>query len=100
MAWERRKGNLYYYEKHRIGERVVSRYLGNGPVAQAAAQEAAEENAHQAARKEQRDTWHALESQLDQLKLQIEAELKNQGLHRPNWGRWRRKRSPAKISKS
>jgi hypothetical protein len=27
MGWELRKGKLYYYQKTRIGKRIVSRYL-------------------------------------------------------------------------
>lgn len=38
MAWENRNGKLYYYQKHREGERVVSRYIGTGALAVLAAQ--------------------------------------------------------------
>lgn len=30
----RARGGAYYYQKVRIGKRVVSRYLGSGPIAQ------------------------------------------------------------------
>lgn len=33
MGWEERKGNWYYYQKRRIGERVVSEYIGRGELA-------------------------------------------------------------------
>jgi len=36
MAWEKRRGKEYYYRKRRIGDRVVSEYVGTGPVAEAA----------------------------------------------------------------
>ena len=34
MAWEKRGNNSYYYQKRRIGDRVVSDYIGAGPVAE------------------------------------------------------------------
>ena len=33
MAWEKRNGSYYYYRKERVGDRVVSVYLGNSQVA-------------------------------------------------------------------
>ncbi len=30
MAWEKRRGNHYYYRKRRVGARVVSEYVGGG----------------------------------------------------------------------
>jgi hypothetical protein len=30
MSWETRKGNRYFYRKHRRGGRVVAEYLGRG----------------------------------------------------------------------
>lgn len=41
MAWEERNGRSYYYQKVRQGGRVVSRYIGAGPIAQEIAQLAA-----------------------------------------------------------
>lgn len=35
MAWERRHNlHRYYYRKRRLGGRVISKYVGSGPVAQ------------------------------------------------------------------
>ena len=34
MSWEDRDGNHYYYRKHRIGQRVVSEYIGSGLMAE------------------------------------------------------------------
>jgi hypothetical protein len=36
MAWEKRGNNRYYYRKQRIGNSVVSKYIGAGPVAELA----------------------------------------------------------------
>jgi len=36
MGIETRKGNLYYYKKRRVGQRVVSEYVGSGEVVQLA----------------------------------------------------------------
>jgi hypothetical protein len=32
MAWESRSGRRYYYRKQRVGQRVVSHYVGTGPL--------------------------------------------------------------------
>ena len=37
MGWERRRGRDYFYLKERNGERVASRYIGRGPVAELSA---------------------------------------------------------------
>ncbi len=36
MAWERRGGNVYYYQKRRQGHQVTSEYVGGGCTAQLA----------------------------------------------------------------
>lgn len=33
MGWEKRGGRRYYYQKHREGDRVISQYVGAGPIA-------------------------------------------------------------------
>jgi hypothetical protein len=42
MGLEQRKGKLYYYEKRRVGRRVVSEYVGGGLLALLAHREAQE----------------------------------------------------------
>jgi hypothetical protein len=34
MAWEQRSRQRFYYRKRRVGRRVVSEYLGAGPLAE------------------------------------------------------------------
>ncbi len=36
MAWEQRAGRLYYYQKRRQGNRVISEYVGSGHLARLA----------------------------------------------------------------
>jgi len=36
MGWERRGNSRYYYRKRREGDRVVSEYVGSGPLAELA----------------------------------------------------------------
>ena len=38
MAWETRRDRRYYYRKRRIGNRVISEYIGTGERADAVAQ--------------------------------------------------------------
>ena len=33
MGWEKRNGQEYYYQKKRVGGKVISRYIGNGTAA-------------------------------------------------------------------
>lgn len=33
MGWEKRGNKQYYYEKRRVGDKVYSKYIGNGPSA-------------------------------------------------------------------
>src|SRR5262245_45345308 len=37
MGWERRKSQVYYYRRRRIGGRQVRLYVGRGPLAEVAA---------------------------------------------------------------
>jgi hypothetical protein len=40
MGWETRRGKSYYYQKRRVGSKVVSVYIGSGPEASMLAAEA------------------------------------------------------------
>ncbi len=42
MAWKLRRGKRYYYHSRRVGDRVVTEYLGRGPAAEMAAKKADE----------------------------------------------------------
>ena len=69
MAWEDRGGHLYYYRKRREGSRVVSEYVGGGPVAVLAsrldAAERVEEKARRARERGDREADEALDKLLD-----------------------------------
>jgi hypothetical protein len=71
MAIEQRKGNLYYYEKKRVGGRVVSEYVGGGLMAVVAhrhAQERKEESeARRKATEQQRAETLGLDAEIDNL---------------------------------
>lgn len=94
VAWERRKGGLYYYRKIRVGDKVFSQYIGRNVYAEFLDEEIDERRQARKARAEEKKRWQEVEHQLDRLKRQNEAELLAAGLHRPNWGNWRRKRKP------
>ena len=99
MAWEKRRGRKYYYRKHRIGDRVVSEYVGAGPDALAAA--ALDELKRQAREEErelfrrERERQRAIDEELDHICLLIrnlvDAALLLNGYHLHN-GQWRKKR--------
>ncbi len=95
MAWEERKGNLYYYAKRREGTKVKSIYMGRGVMAQAA-EKLVEETRKGADREssEEERTWQELAQLQDQLKKRNQQTLIEAGLHRPKRGVWRLKRSP------
>lgn len=105
MGWETRHGQSYYYRKARIGDRVISEYVGGGPASEYLAQlDAAgrEEAARQYQQERQeRDEWRALERELDEVCDAIQtltrAALLVSGCHRHK-GTWRRQREPRKDS--
>ena len=101
MAWERRGNRRYYYRSIRRGRRVVKQYFGRGPLAEQAAREDAE---RRAARERERQAMLAemrgmqevarLTDQVEtDARLLLDATMLASGLHRPNYGPWRRKRA-------
>jgi len=95
VAWK----NGYYYRNRREGKRVISEYIGAGPVAGLVAQLDAHERARIAA---ERDAWQALKDEqtaidapLDAIGAQLEqfvmATLLVSG-HHLHRGQWRKMR--------
>jgi hypothetical protein len=69
MAWESRRGRRYYYRKRRIGRKVVTEYLGRGPLADREARRTAKAKARQSSQ------WielQQLREEQDRLKKQID----------------------------
>jgi hypothetical protein len=96
MAFEQRRGNIYYYRKRREGAKVVSDYVGSGEVAYLAdhlAKKTREE------RREARQSVAASDSQADlmlddfsrSVDAVTDAYLEMLGYHRHK-GQWRRRR--------
>ena len=99
MGWEQRNGRLYYYEKRREGERVVSQYVGTGSFAEACAvlNEAAKQK-RQRQREAVREEQEALDREAKQVKDVLEriralthAALIAGGYH-THKGQWRKRR--------
>jgi hypothetical protein len=71
MGLEQRKGNSYYYEKRRVGNRVVSEYVGGGLLAVVASQNTQERKEESEARRtateQQRAETLNLEAEIDSL---------------------------------
>jgi hypothetical protein len=95
MGVERRKGNLYYYEKQRIGSRVVSHYVGKGELVVLAEHQARKRQAEQAAHKAARNSIVELSGDVDAVcdlaDLLLKASLLTSGFHQHN-RQWRRRR--------
>jgi hypothetical protein len=96
VGLESRGSNLYYYRKRRVGGRVVSEYVGRGPVAALSAQldeaERAEEKVRRARERGEREAAEALDELLDAIGAALNTaaacELVAAGCH--NWkGEWR-----------
>lgn len=99
MAWETRGRGVYYYQKIRMGRRVVSRYFGGGPAAFLQATTDLQMRAEQAARREQLIRIKNEQKNLDQV-VQRQRELtqaviwlclRAAGYH-CHRGSWRRRR--------
>ena len=98
MGWETRGGRTYYYQKHRIGGRVVSEYVGGGEFSQLVAEVDALDRAERQERRAQfladRQRQKELDAQVDQAcaacSEAIAAALEAAGFHRHK-GQWRRR---------
>ena len=99
MAWERRGGNLYYYQSERVDGRVRKKYVGTGEIAELVAH--ADETIRRT-RAERRERVRAeleeargLASAADELneaaEILVRAEMVAAGYHRHK-GEWRRRR--------
>src|SRR5215469_285472 len=105
MGWERRNERSYYYRKRRVGEKVVSEYIGSGSVGEAAAvlDEAARldrsQELEQLRRMKSED--RARDRQIDDLIASIDAairgELEEMGFHRHK-RQWRRRMGESKTN--
>jgi hypothetical protein len=99
MAYETRGKGRYYYQKERIGERVVSRYVGAGAMAQF---EAEQQQREQARRAQERAELARLKAELvdppalvafnEAVRLLTRAALVAAGYHQHARGEWRRPR--------
>jgi len=99
MAWEKRRGKEYYYRKRRIGGRVMSKYVGTGPDAEAAS--ALDELTRQAQEekrdlfRQERERQRAIDEAVDRAcrltRHLIYAALLLNGYHM-HQGEWRKRR--------
>ena len=97
----RRNGNFYYYRKRRVGNKVISEYVGKGEVMQF---EAALQEHRKREREQKREAMLAanlaeIDMQLDQLehrlKLRVSSSLLLAGFHRHK-RQWRKRRDDRK----
>jgi hypothetical protein len=99
MGWEQRSDNRYYYRKKRIGDRVVSEYIGRGELAELIAELDALDRAR---RQTEREAWRqervkveAIDRRLAEVQeailTLIRAWLLVAGYH-THKGQWRKRR--------
>jgi hypothetical protein len=100
MSWVVRGNCRYYYRPKRANGRVCRQYLGAGAEARLAAaldeQRRAERQARRRALTADREHWRTAAAPSKALAagadLLLEAVLLAEGYHRPNYGKWRRRR--------
>lgn len=101
VAWERRgTGGPYFYRSVRRGRTVTRKYLGQGPAAEQAARQDEQRRAAREAQRQAVAEQQALMQPIQTLvkdlaaeaNLLFEASMMGLGMHRVNYGRWRRKR--------
>lgn len=102
MGWEtRRNGRTYYYNKKRIEGKVVSRYVGTGPIADLIDKTTeltrlrfeADRQKRQAFRAELEEEAQPVEAFFQQVETLLRQTLEAAGYHRPQRGAWRKKRT-------
>jgi hypothetical protein len=100
MAWARRGSKVYFYRSRRVGDRVLTEYLGTGPAAHLAASLAerrkADRQALADARQQFQACWDSAADQLRRLAVEtnglVATALSVSGYHCYD-RRWRRRRS-------
>ena len=99
MGWERRGSGMYYYRKQRIGGRVVSEYVGAGPLVELLAEDEAQDRAYQEAQRKAerraREELRALDREADEVGDLIRALTHGVLLatgHHTHKGQWRKQR--------
>jgi hypothetical protein len=94
MGWEKRSGRRYYYEKKRVGGKVVSRYM-SGDLAEfceATNQLLAE---HRRIWREQKAREEEIDRRIDEICEEIETGIRGMlfaGQFHTHKGQWRKKR--------
>jgi hypothetical protein len=98
MGIEQRKGNLYYYHKRRVGNKVISEYGGKGEVVEfaAALQERRKRDREQQREMMQPANLAEIDANLNildkHLNLMVSSSLLLAGFHRHK-RQWRRRRN-------
>ena len=100
MSWEDRDGRRYYYRKHRIGQRVISEYVGSDLMAELVSEQDKKDRQQ---RMQDRKAFEnlkvkikkmddELDSSIDITRTYVRANFLLSGFH-PHKGQWRKKRN-------
>jgi len=95
MGLERRGTTIAYYQKRRVGKRVVSKYISSGRLAELAHEY---DLAERLKRKLDKSTTESddladLTAYCDQVERAIVGAIAESGYHRQNRGPWRKQRT-------
>lgn len=99
MGWERRGAATYYYRKRRIGQRVVSEYVGGGALGEVAAlqderdrlERAERRQAERQASEEMRTLDRQADAVVELIRVLAHGVLLVTG-HHTHRGQWRKRR--------
>jgi len=103
MPWEKRRNRAYYYRKKRVGQRVISEYVGRGEYAEFIARIEAQDREHRAFTREMEchelQEMHKEVEVCDELMDEVEKAIRalTQGWmlahgYHMHKGQWRRRR--------
>jgi hypothetical protein len=101
MPWSNIKGHEYYYRKRRVGRRVISEYVGCGPLAMLTALLDAEDAEEREAQRESRaserraeaEMWGEFHGIVEEARRRTRRAIEASG-YAIHTGRWRKRRRP------
>ena len=105
MGWEQRNGQSYYYRKKRVGERILSEYVGRGVFAEICAETDRNQRRELQDRRDAHSATLQAEAEVERSLAEMEttvAAITDITLHAAGYhkykGQWRKKRHEKETS--